>query len=127
LDTLRHPLVHLDQALARFRIQCLIAQALLGLLLFAWLPAIDGASSPFLDELGQALSLAELPEAGEVDSEACPDAFEDGGLDDIALPGSPCSLMRSAAGHGWRRSIKAIGVPTLLWAPHATGPPSFSK
>jgi hypothetical protein len=124
LDTLRHPLVHLDQALARFRIQCLIAQALLGLLLFAWLPAIDGASSPFLDELGQVLSLAELPEGGE----ACPDAFEDGGgLDDIILPGSSCNLMRSAAGQGRRRSVKAIGVPALPGAPHATGPPSFSK
>jgi hypothetical protein len=128
LDTLRHPLVHLDQALARFRIQCLIAQALLGLLLFAWLPAIDGASSPFLADLGQVLSLAELPEGGEADGEACPDAFEDGGgLDDIALPGSSCNLMRSAAGQGWRRSIKAIGVPALPGALHATGPPSFSK
>jgi hypothetical protein len=126
LDALRHPLVHLDQALARFRIQWLIAQALLGLLLFAWLPAIDGAGSPFLDEFGQVLSLAELPERGEADGEACPDAFGDGGLDDIVLPGSSCSPMRSAAGQGGRRSIKAIGAPTLPGTLHATGPPSFS-
>ncbi|MBM6579092.1 hypothetical protein ILT44_02765 [Microvirga sp. BT689] len=114
--------------MARFRIQCLIAQALLGLLLFAWLPAIDGASPPFLDDLGQVLSLAELPERGEADGEACPDAFEDGGgLDDIVLPGSSCSLTLSAAGQGWRRSIEAVGVPALPGVPHATGPPSFSK
>ena len=127
MDALRHSLVHLDQALARFRIQCLLAQALLGLLLFAWLPAIDGASPPFLNDLGQVLSLAELPERGEADGEACPDAFEDGGLDDIVLPGSSCSLTRDAAGQGWRRSIRAIGVPALPGVLHATGPPSFSK
>jgi len=59
----------MDRALARSRLHRFIAQALLGLLLFAWLPVAEGASSPFLNDPGQVLSLTELPDGAEADGE----------------------------------------------------------
>ncbi len=118
----------MDRALARPRIHRFIAQALLGLLLFAWLPVAEGASSPFLNDPAQVLSLAELPDGAEADGEACGDAFEDGdgGLDP-ALIGSPCRPSDDLARQRLNLSVPgAILIAGLSGVPHATGPPKAS-
>jgi hypothetical protein len=116
----------MDRALARPRIHRFIAQALLGLLLFAWLPVAEGASSPFLNDPAQVLSLAELPDGAEADGEACGDAFEDGdgGLDDLVITGSTGRLSDDLARRRLNLSIPgAVLIAGLSGVPHATGPP----
>jgi len=116
----------MDRALARPRIHQLVAQALLGLLLFAWLPVAEGASSPFLNDPGQVLTLAELPDGAEADGEHCRDAFEDGdgGLDDLVLAGPARHRRDGLAGQRLRLNVPgAVLIAGLSGVPHATGPP----
>lgn len=116
----------MDRALARSRLHRFIAQALLGLLLFTWLPVAEGASSPFLNDPGQVLSLTELPDGAEADGEACRDAFEDGdgGLDDLVLTGAPCRFSDAFVRQRLPWSIPgAVLIAGLSGVPHATGPP----
>ena len=125
----RHPLDQPDQALARSRLHRFLIQALLGLLLFAWLPAMEAADSAVLDELGHVLSLAEQAEGTAAGEEACPDALEDGtGLDDGVPSDLFCRSADGGPGQGWRRKLSEVAdVSGLPGAPQATGPPSLSN
>ena len=117
----------MDRALARSRLHRFIAQALLGLLLFAWLPVAEGSGSPFLNDPGQVPSLTEGPDGAEADGEAFRDAFEDGdgGLDDLVLAGARCRLSEDFVGQRLHRSIPgAVLIAGLSGVPHATGPPT---
>ena len=124
---LRHPLDQPDQALARSRLHRFLVQALLGLLLFAWIPAMEAADSAALDDLGHALSLAELAEGETAGNEACPDTPEDGsGLDDVVASGLLCRSINGGLGQGWRHKVSEVADASgLPGAPQATGPPSL--
>ena len=125
----RHPLDQPDQALARSRLHRFLVQALLGLLLFAWLPAMEAADSAALDDLGHVLSLAELAEGETAGNESCPDTPEDGsGHDDVVPSGLFCRSIDGVLGQGWRRKVAEVAdVSDLPGAPQATGPPSLSN
>ncbi|MGF9758513.1 hypothetical protein AAII07_25260 [Microvirga sp. 0TCS3.31] len=115
--------------MARSRLNRFLAQALLGLLLFTWLPAMGQADFAVLDDLGHAFSVAEAAEGAAADDEGCPDTVEDGnGVDDVIPMGLFCRSMDDGLGHGWRpkvlRVIDASGHPGV---PQATGPPSLSN
>jgi hypothetical protein len=125
----RRPLDQTDQALARSRLNRFLVQALLGLLLFTWLPAMGAADFAVLDDLEQALPLVEAAEGAAADGEACPDTFEDGsGVDDVIPPGLFCRSVDAGLGQGWRhRVLRVADVSGPHGVPQATGPPSLSN
>lgn len=116
----------MDRALARPRISLPFVQALLGLILLAWLPAIDHANSgtSFLIQIEETLSLSGLSDGGETDGESCPDTWKDGpGSPDAALPGDISCRSRGLTGLGIRLFPPQSGNVALLGSLRATGPP----
>ena len=114
--------------MARSRLNRFLVQALLGLLLFTWLPAMGVADAAVLDDLGHALTLAEAAEGGATDGEAWPDTFDDeSGVDDALPSGLFCRSMDDRLGQGWRhRVLRVADVSAYPGAPQATGPPGLS-
>ncbi|MBA1155508.1 hypothetical protein [Microvirga mediterraneensis] len=112
--------------MARPRILLPVMQALLGLVLLAWLPAIDHANSgaSFLIQVEEALSLSGLSDGGEGDGEACPDTWKDGtGGPDAVLAWDLSCRSRGRAGQGVRLDSPQSGNAALLGSLRATGPP----
>jgi len=110
--------------LAQPRIFRLVAQALLGLLLLAWLPAVgDVPESPFLPQAEAGLSLSDLSDDGERDRETFWDRCGDG--DEPFLP-SVCQLTAGIRQGVFTHSRPdALFTLDLLEARRATGPPAF--
>lgn len=120
----RHSLDQTDQALARSRLNRFLVQALLGLLLFTWLPAMGAADFAVLDDIGHVLSLAE---GAEADDESCPDTSEDASdVDDVIPPRLFCRSLDDGLGQDRRhRSLRVADISGHPGAPQATGPPSL--
>ncbi|WP_262030408.1 hypothetical protein [Microvirga sp. Mcv34] len=112
--------------MARPRIPHPFVQALLGLILLAWLPAIDQANSgaSFLIQFEETLSLAGLTDGGEADGEACPCPWKDGtGGSDAILASAIACRSHSSTGQGIHLGPPRSGAVSLLGFLHATGPP----
>ena len=116
----------MDRALARPRIPRPFVQALLGLILLAWLPAIDQANSgaSFLIQFEETLSLAGLTDGGEADGEACSGPWKDGtGGSDAILASDIACRSHGSTGQGIHLGPPRSGAVSLLGFLHATGPP----
>ncbi|MGO4526743.1 hypothetical protein AB4097_18005 [Microvirga sp. 2MCAF35] len=111
--------------MARPRISLPFVQALLGLILLAWLPAVDHANSEasFLIQLEETLSLSALSDGGEADGEAGPGAWRDGADGPDALCPWSIASSRNLTGQGIRITSPQSGNIVLLGSLRATGPP----
>jgi len=116
----------MDRAIARLRISRPFVQALLGLILLAWLPAVDHANSgaSFLIQLEETLFLSDLIDGGGTDGEACPNAEKDGtgGPDSFLLWDTACRPGSLTAQH-IHLAPSQTGAIALLGSLRATGPP----
>ncbi|MEZ0172432.1 hypothetical protein [Microvirga sp. TS319] len=110
--------------MAQPRIFRFIAQALLGLLLLAWLPAVGNElESLFLPQIEETLSFSVPSDDGERDRETARDRWSDG---DAPLLPTVCRLTAGVQGRGFtREATDPLLTLDLLEAWRATGPPAL--
>ncbi|WP_414472294.1 hypothetical protein [Microvirga sp. M2] len=109
--------------MAQPRIFRFIAQAMLGLLLLAWLPAVGNEpESPFLPQIEETLSVSAPSDDGERDRETARARWSDGGA---PLLLTACRLMAGGDGRGFTQEAPdPLLTLDLLEAWRATGPPA---
>jgi hypothetical protein len=117
----------MNRALARPRIYLSILQALLGLILLAWLPAIDGAASEtsFLIQLEETLLLTDPSDSGESGQESFSREWSDGEGSSGALVPTNAAYrsLGGMKGQGNRFGLQQSVDIVILESLRATGPP----